>query len=101
MSADRFGTNKSFESLQSKWVGTGNPDMSKFDWAVNQHRDTIASHIGHQDMLSYFATAQNDSVGRVRYELLEKMLQPVGQRPVQHKLPDPSDSLPEASKKRK
>ena len=32
-------------------------------------------------MLSYFAIAQNDAIGRVRYELLEKMLQPCGVPP--------------------
>lgn len=70
------------------------------EWATNQHRDTCASHIGHYDLLSYFAVAQvekllisygieflpfiahqNDSIGRVRYQLLEKMLQPCGPPP--------------------
>ena len=89
--------------------------MSKFEWASNQHRDTIASHIGkrqspfvvvdrlfsiesssvdltkqlhatnsffviysgHYDMISYFAVAQNDSVGRVRYQLLEVLDKPI------------------------
>lgn len=45
--------------------------MTKFEWASNHHRDSIASHIGHHDMLTYFAVAQNDAVGRVRYQLLE------------------------------
>jgi len=45
--------------------------MTKFEWAANQHRDTAASHIGHYDMLSLFAVAQNDSIGRVKYQLLE------------------------------
>ena len=26
---------------------------------------------GHYDMISFFAVAQNDSIGRVRYQLLE------------------------------
>ena len=39
--------------------------------ACNQHRDTLASHIGHYDMLSYFAVAQNESIGRMRYNMLE------------------------------
>lgn len=81
MAADRYSINKSWEHIQSKFVGTGHSDMTKFEWAVNQHRDTLASHIGHHDMLSYFAVAQNDSVGRVRYQLLEKMLQPCGAPP--------------------
>mmetsp|Transcript_2465 Transcript_2465/g.5221 ORF Transcript_2465/g.5221 Transcript_2465/m.5221 type:complete len:91 (+) Transcript_2465:118-390(+) len=82
MAADRFSFNKSFEHIQNKFVGTGHSDITKFEWASNQHRDTMASHIGHYDMLSYFAVAQNDSVGRVRYQLLEKMLQPCGPPPV-------------------
>jgi hypothetical protein len=39
--------------------------------ASNQHRDSVASHIGHYDMMSFFAVAQNDAIGRVRYQLLE------------------------------
>ena len=31
----------------------------------------VASHVGHYDMLSYFAVAQNDSIGRVRYQMYE------------------------------
>mmetsp|Transcript_12683 Transcript_12683/g.19111 ORF Transcript_12683/g.19111 Transcript_12683/m.19111 type:complete len:91 (+) Transcript_12683:93-365(+) len=81
MAADRFSINKSWDHIQAKFVGTGHSDMTKFEWASNQHRDTIASHIGHHDMLSFFAVAQNDSIGRVRYQLLEKMLQPCGPPP--------------------
>lgn len=79
MAADRFSINKSWDQIQSKFVGTGHADMTKFEWASNQHRDSIASHIGHYDMLSYFAVAQNDSVGRVRYQLLEVRIEHVAQ----------------------
>ena len=51
------------------------------EWASGLHRDTIASNLGHFDMLCYFAVAQNDSIGRVRYQLLERMLQPCGPPP--------------------
>ena len=51
------------------------------EWATNQQRDTLASHLGHHDMMSYFALAQGESVGRVRYQLLEKTLQPCGKPP--------------------
>ena len=63
-------------NVQNKHVGTGGADTSKMEWATNQMRDTIASNVGHADMLSYIAVAQSDSIGRVRYQLLEKMLQP-------------------------
>eukprot|EP01039_Chlorochromonas_danica_P001380 gene1377-1501_t len=81
MAADRYNFSKSWEHIQNKYVGTGHSDMTKFEWAQNQHRDTITSHVGHYDMLSYFAVAQNDAIGRVRYQLLEKMLQPCGPPP--------------------
>ena len=83
--SDRFNVNISFsknwEHLQNKYVGTGHPDMAKYEWVTNHHRDSTASHLGHPDMISYFAVAENESVGRVRYTLLEKMLQPCGPPP--------------------
>jgi len=84
-SGDRFNVNISFsknwEHLQNKFVGTGHPDISKFEWAVNHHRDSMASHIGHSDMLAYFAVAEGEAIGRIKYTLLEKMLQPCGPPP--------------------
>jgi splicing factor 3B subunit 5 len=68
-----------WDHVQNRSVGTGNPDTTKKEWASNQMRDTIASNIGHPDMLAYISVAQSDSMGRVRYELLEKMLTPTGQ----------------------
>ena len=56
------------------------PDF-RSEWGTNQHRDTVASHIAHFDMLSYFAVAENEAIGRVRYNLQEKMLQPCGPPP--------------------
>ncbi|KAK1943458.1 Splicing factor 3B subunit 5 [Phytophthora citrophthora] len=81
MAADRFNINRQWEHLQAKYVGTGHADTTKFEWAVNQHRDTLASHLGHSDMMAYFAVAENESMGRVRYNMLEKMLQPCGPPP--------------------
>jgi len=81
MAADRMNINRSWEHIQQKYVGTGHVDMSKFEWASNVHRDSIASHVGHANRLLYFSVAQGESVGRVRYELLEKMLQPCGPPP--------------------
>lgn len=83
--ADRFNVNtslsKNWEHLQNKYVGTGHPDISKHEWAVNQHRDTAASLLGHPDMLQYIAAAENVSVGRAKYNLLESMLSPCGPAP--------------------
>lgn len=81
MAADRMNINRSWDHIQAKYVGTGHSDMTKFEWASNQHRDSIASHLGHSDIMTYFAVAQGDSIGRTRYALLEKMLQPCGPPP--------------------
>ncbi|CAM9418876.1 unnamed protein product, partial [Heterosigma akashiwo] len=78
--ADRFNINRSWDHIQAKYVGTGHSDMTKYEWATNQHRDTMASHLGHSDLLAYFAVAQNDAIGRVRYQLLEASARP-GQQP--------------------
>jgi hypothetical protein len=51
------------------------------EWAVNQHRDSMASFRGHPDALSLFAMAENQTTGRVRYNMLEKMVQPCGPPP--------------------
>jgi len=53
------------------------------EWIQNQHRDTLASTIGHPHMLHTLAVAQNKSVARVRYEALQKMIQPVGKSPLE------------------
>jgi splicing factor 3B subunit 5 len=40
--------------------------VSRFEWALNIHRDSYASYIGHHPMLAYFSTVENESVGRVK-----------------------------------
>mmetsp|Transcript_4402 Transcript_4402/g.4176 ORF Transcript_4402/g.4176 Transcript_4402/m.4176 type:complete len:89 (-) Transcript_4402:352-618(-) len=71
----------STEQLKARYIGTGHADISKYEWATNQHRDTLSSHIGHYDQLSYYAVAQNESIGRVRMQMLEKMFRPCGPQP--------------------
>lgn len=71
--------------LDGRWFGRARPSVvpcthahprhhhqtTSSEWLTNQHRDTYATHLGHHDQLAYFAVAQNDAVGRVRYQLLE------------------------------
>ena len=75
------GGTESFTVLQAKYVGTGHADLSRFEWAVNIHRDSYASYIGHHPMLCYFAVAENESIGRVKYNFMQKMLLPCGLPP--------------------
>ncbi len=51
------------------------------EWAVNQHRDSYASYIGHYPTLCLFAVAENEPVARTRYNFIEKMIQPCGPPP--------------------
>lgn len=81
--ASRETLQSQLEHLQMKYVGTGHADTTKWEWVVNQKRDSYASYIGHYPMLSYFALVQNESIGRTRFEFLENMLQPCGPRPEQ------------------
>eukprot|EP00741_Cyanophora_paradoxa_P020801 tig00021312_g20080.t1 len=78
---ERFNVNAQLENLQAKHVGTGHPDTTKFEWAVNMHRDTIASHIGHYGVLAYTAIAENESNGRIRSQFMQRMFQPCGLPP--------------------
>ncbi|CAF2052102.1 unnamed protein product, partial [Brassica rapa subsp. narinosa] len=41
------------------------------EWAVNIKRDSYASYIGHYPMLAYFAIAENESIGRERYNFMQ------------------------------
>merc|ERR1712076_215267 len=81
MSGERYNIHSQLEHLQSKYIGTGHADTTKFDWLTNQARDTCASHIGHFDMINYFALAENESKARVRLNLMEKLVQPCGPPP--------------------
>lgn len=76
--SDRLNINSQIEHLQTKYVGTGHADITKFEWALNMHRDSYASYIGHHNMAMYFSVVENESVGRVKYEFLQKMLLPCG-----------------------
>lgn len=69
------------DQLKARYVGTGHADLSKYEFLSNQHRDTYASILGHFDQLLYYATAENESIGRVRLSMLHKMIQPCGPPP--------------------
>jgi len=44
--------------------GPAAPFRLRSEWAVNMHRDTFASYIGHSSMTAYFSIAENEAVGR-------------------------------------
>ena len=79
--ADRLNITSQLEHLQSRHVGTGHPDATRHEWAVNIHRDSYASYVSHHPMAMYFAVANGESVGRMKYEFTQKMLLPCGLPP--------------------
>ncbi|KAK3941916.1 splicing factor 3B subunit 5/RDS3 complex subunit 10 [Diplogelasinospora grovesii] len=79
--ADKLRTQQELERLQTKYIGTGHPDTTSWEWKTNIHRDTYASLVGHPPLLSYIALAQNEPTTKVRAQLIRKMLQPVGPPP--------------------
>eukprot|EP01086_Lenisia_limosa_P014657 TRINITY_DN45714_c0_g1_i1.p1 TRINITY_DN45714_c0_g1~~TRINITY_DN45714_c0_g1_i1.p1 ORF type:complete len:100 (+),score=16.65 TRINITY_DN45714_c0_g1_i1:31-300(+) len=81
MSSEKFNMQAQLEHLQAKHVGTGHPETTQYEWMVNVHRDSLASFVGHPNLLSYFAIAQNVSSGRARAEMMNKMMSPCGLPP--------------------
>lgn len=69
------------DHLTARYEGAGHADMTRHEWATHQHRDSIASYLGHASMVDYFAMAEGVSVGRARLNLLERMHRPVGDPP--------------------
>jgi len=82
--AERYNIHSQLEHLQSKYIGTGHADTTKFEWMVNQHRDSIASYLGHHDLCNFFALAENETKQRIKFNLMEKMIQPCGPPPDKH-----------------
>ncbi|CAI5477599.1 unnamed protein product [Closterium sp. Naga37s-1] len=81
MASDRFNISSQLEHMQARYVGTGHADTTKYEWAVNIHRDSYASYVGHHPLLAFFAVAENESIGRERYNFMQRMLLPCGLPP--------------------
>ncbi|KAM0802092.1 splicing factor 3B subunit 10 [Usnea florida] len=79
--ADKLRTQQQLEALQSRYVGTGHADTTKFEWVSNIHRDSYASYIGHPPLLSYMALGMGECRERVRAALIERMVRPGGKPP--------------------
>jgi splicing factor 3B subunit 5 len=66
------------DQVYGRYVGTGHADMTRHEWAEHQHRDSIASYLGHESIVEYFALAEGISTGRAKLNLLERLHRPVG-----------------------
>ncbi|GAA97193.1 uncharacterized protein L969DRAFT_91958 [Mixia osmundae IAM 14324] len=77
----KYTKNTQLENLHARYTGTGNADITKYEWNTHQHRDTYASIVGHPPLLQYSALADGESIGRAKFEMTERMLQPCGPPP--------------------
>ena len=57
--------------VHARYTGTGHADLTKWEWATHQHRDTLSSIVGHAPLTSFVALADNESVGRIKFEMAE------------------------------
>ncbi|EJT47199.1 hypothetical protein A1Q2_02145 [Trichosporon asahii var. asahii CBS 8904] len=67
----RYTANQSLEQLHARYTGTGHADMTKYEWATHQHRDTLASIVGHPPLLAYISIADGECQARERFEVIE------------------------------
>ncbi|ORY02284.1 splicing factor 3B subunit 5/RDS3 complex subunit 10 [Clohesyomyces aquaticus] len=79
--ADKLRAQQQLENLQAKYIGTGHADTTKFEWTSNIARDSLASYIGHPPMLQYMSIGTGQPREKMRIQLLERMIQPVGPPP--------------------
>ncbi|SPJ84259.1 probable splicing factor 3B subunit 10 [Fusarium torulosum] len=79
--ADKLRTQQELERLQAKYIGTGHPDTTSWEWRTNIQRDTYSSIAGHRPLLSYIALAENEPIAKVRAQMIRKMVQPCGPPP--------------------
>ncbi|KAG5922233.1 hypothetical protein E4U42_005545 [Claviceps africana] len=79
--ADKLRTQQELERLQAKYIGTGHPDTTSWEWRTNLQRDTYASIAGHRPLLAYVALAENEPLVKVRARMIRKMIQPAGPPP--------------------
>ena len=41
------------------------------EWALNQHRDSLALYVGFDSLSQYISIAENESIGRVKFNCLQ------------------------------
>jgi splicing factor 3B subunit 5 len=79
--ADKLRTQQELERLQSKYIGTGHPDTTSWEWQTNVRRDTYASIAGHHTLLAHLAIADSEPVHKTRHRNILNMVQPCGPPP--------------------
>lgn len=79
--ADKLRTLQNLEALQARYIGTGHADTTKHEWTSNILRDSYASYVGHNPLLSYMSVGMGEPKEKVRVMMLEKMVRGAGNPP--------------------
>ncbi|TLD32992.1 hypothetical protein PspLS_01371 [Pyricularia sp. CBS 133598] len=91
--ADKLRSQQELERLQAKYIGTGHPDTTSWEWKTNIQRDTYSSIAGHPPLVAYISLAENEPVAKTRAQMIrigcladsvklrKKMIQPCGPPP--------------------
>lgn len=79
--ADKLRTLQNLEALQARYIGTGHADTTKHEWTGNILRDSYASYVGHNPLLSYMAVGMGETKEKARVMWLEKMVRGAGNPP--------------------
>lgn len=74
LQADKLRAQQELERLQQKYIGTGHPDTTSWEWKSNILRDTYSSLVGHPPMLSFLSLAQGEPASKTRFKLLKVRL---------------------------
>jgi splicing factor 3B subunit 5 len=78
--SDRFDSQHHLSLSQLQYAGTGHADTTKREWFLHQQRDSYCSYLGHTPMLDYLSCVQNQSRGRIRFDLLSKIASPINKQ---------------------
>jgi splicing factor 3B subunit 5 len=79
--ADKLRQQQQLEALQTRYIGTGHGDTTKFEWTSNIMRDSYSSFVGHPPLLAYMSLGLGQTQEETRVMLIEKMVLPVGPPP--------------------
>jgi splicing factor 3B subunit 5 len=69
--ADKLRAQQQLEAQQARYVGTGHADTTKFEFASNAYRDTLASLVGHPHLLMQAAVGMGEPREKVRAMFIE------------------------------
>jgi len=82
----KYNIHAQMEHIQSRYFGCGHPDTTAWEWQTTIHRDTYASHASRYNRLALFSVIENESVARVKFNMLQSMIQPCGKPPKKEEL---------------